>query len=214
MNIDNYNFYGNYENNDNSFSIYEIHKRQRKKEIRRVRLYKKILNRCFYKINLAVEKEQLFCFYQLPEYVSGSPLYNMTDCLFFILEELANKGFSCKYCHPLQIYITWPQKEKNLKLDYTPQMNKSNNTEKLEKEININYNLTNDYRLKGDFDIKKDKSINEVKNKFHNLPINNNNISFKKMYSSNNNKFNYKSNNTNKFNYKSNNNSNKKKLIF
>ena len=55
MNIDNYNFYGNYENNDNSFSIYEIHKRQRKKEIRRVRLYKKILNRCFYKINSPVE---------------------------------------------------------------------------------------------------------------------------------------------------------------
>ena len=88
MNIDKYNFYGNYDNQDHSFNIYEIHKKQREKEIRRLHLYKKILNRCFYKIRLAVEKEQLFCFFQLPEYISGSPLYNMTDCLFYMLQEL------------------------------------------------------------------------------------------------------------------------------
>ena len=193
MNIDNYNFYGNYGVEDKSFSIYEIHKKQREKEIRKIKLYKKILNRCFYKIRLAVEKDQLYCFYQLPEYISGSPLYNMTDCLFFIINELSKKGFNCKYCHPLQVYITWPQKKKNLRLDFVPK-NKNNNMidtkiKKLEKEMNLNYRSVNNYtptiqnihNMNGSSNIdinfsNSNESINEIKNKFDNLPINNKNI--------------------------------------
>ena len=139
--MDNYDFYGNYNKEDKSFSIYEIHKKQRQKEIRRLGLYQKILNRCFSKIRLCVEKDNLYCFFKLPEYMSGSPLYNMTDCLFYMLNELAKNGFAAKYCHPLMIYITWPQKEKNLKLEYNQEEN--DNLNKFKNEINLKYNETN-----------------------------------------------------------------------
>ena len=234
MNLDSYNFYGNYEVEDQSFSIFEIHKRQRQKEIRKLGLYKKILNRCFYKIRLAVEKDQLFCFFQLPEYVSGSPLYNMTDCLFFMLNELSKKGFHCKYCHPLQIYITWPQKEKNLRLDnkkpVQPQSKIDTKLHRLEKEMNLNYRSTGDYNSKIDMNmsLNNDTSITDLKSKFDNIPINNKNIVFNNkrnsLYSKNLNNYNSSDkkyyNTLNKLTNRSNKHStsnfdnNKKKLFF
>ena len=192
--MDNYNFFGNYESEDNSFSIYEIHKKQRKKEIRRLSLYKKVLNRCYNKIKLCVDKDNLYCFFKLPEYVSGSPLYNMTDCLFFMLNELAKNGFAAKYCHPLMIYITWPQKQKNLRLENNT--DEENNLSKFKNELNLKYNPQNNnqsnkpilnYRSINDYksddfnnqEVKTIKRINDT-NDYFSLSNTNNikNISF------------------------------------
>ena len=161
MNINNYDFYGNYnEENDYTFSVYEIHKKQEQKENRRLNLYKKIINRCFNRIKLAVENEELFCFYQLPEYIPGAPIYNMTDCLFFIINELTSKGFQCKYCYPLLIYITWPQKKKNLRLKNKKNIQQSR-IRKLEEDMNLNYRSISDYKPSGNFlcNQKKTKTL-------------------------------------------------------
>jgi len=155
MNIDKYDFYGNYsEPTDYSFSVYEIHKKQKEKESRRLQIYKTILGRCFKRIKLAVENEEKFCFFQMPEYIAGTPLYNMTECLLFILQELTSKGFQSKYCENLLIYITWPQKEKSLKLEYKKSENKLS---RLEEEMNLKYRSINDYKPSGNFLYNKNK---------------------------------------------------------
>ena len=176
--MEKYNYYGNYNNNnENEFSVFEIHKKQRKKEINKLKLYRKIINKCFAKIRLAVDRDQLFCFFQIPEYIRGYPLFNMTNCLFFILDNLSKKGFSCKYCGKYQIYITWPQKKRNLQLDNKPSIAISNNEnlEKFDKELNLNFKTIDNY-VPRKIDYSSDSTINMIKHKFNNLPINEKNI--------------------------------------
>ena len=80
----------------------------------------------------------------------GAPIYNMTECLFFILNELDQKGFQAKYCHPLLIYITWPVVNKHLKLEYKKK------EEREKPDNNTNFRPINDYKPSGKFLYNKD----------------------------------------------------------
>jgi len=114
-----YDYYGNYDNNaDNAFTfnVTEIHKKQKEREKNRVKIYEAITTRCFKKIKDVSLNEQTFCFYILPEYIPGYPIYNMTECVVFLLNVLKEKGFSARYCDNLTIYISWNLPKPNLRL--------------------------------------------------------------------------------------------------
>ncbi len=118
MNFMSYDYYGNYNSNENSFSfsVNEIHKKQKDKEKNRLKIYESISAKCFKKIKETSLNEETFCFYKLPEYIPGLPLYNMTECVVFILNILHEKGFKARYCDPFMIFISWYLPKPNLKL--------------------------------------------------------------------------------------------------
>jgi hypothetical protein len=90
---------------DFSFSVYEIHKEQQTKENNRIILYNKILKQIFIKIKIAVETCESYIFFKLPEYIIGYPIYNITECVFYIQNFLTSKGFEHKYCSHLIIQL-------------------------------------------------------------------------------------------------------------
>jgi hypothetical protein len=119
MNIMNYDYYGNYnKDNDNSysFSVNEIIKKQKEKEKSRTQIYQLISSKCFKKIKETSNNEILFCFFKLPEYIPGLPLYNMTVCVLFLLNLLHEKGFKARYVEHYMIFISWNIPKPNLKL--------------------------------------------------------------------------------------------------
>jgi hypothetical protein len=120
MEFTKYDYYGNYENNGNDdlycFSIQDIHKKQKDKENNRINIYKKIASKCFKKIKETSVNEGTFCFYRIPEYIPGLPIYNITECVMFILNLLKDKGFKARYCDGFYIYISWNIPKPNLKL--------------------------------------------------------------------------------------------------
>ena len=161
--MENYNFYGDYDNENPesfSFSVFEIHKQQEEREDKRIMIYNKILKRVFRRIKVAVEKSEVYCFFQLPEFIPGFPIYNMTECLFYIQNFLTSKGFEHKYCNDLLIFITWKPKERSLKLENLH--NNTNSKPKLITEEPDYFQRNNtkpkktfrpisDYQPKGDF---------------------------------------------------------------
>ena len=117
MNFLNYDYYGNNKNDDYySFSIQEIHKKQKDKEKNRLKIYQSISSKCFKKIKETSMNEETFCFYKLPEYIPGLPLYNITECVVFLLNILQEKGFSARYVDGFIIFISWHLPKPNLKL--------------------------------------------------------------------------------------------------
>ena len=90
MSFTKYYYYGNYNNNNNSylFSVNDIHKKQKEKEKNRLKIYDTISSKCFKKIKETSANEETFCFYKIPEYIPGLPLYNMTECVMFLLNIL------------------------------------------------------------------------------------------------------------------------------
>ncbi len=128
MDIDYVDYYGKYEDlddNDFTFSVSDIHNKQREKDLRRLHVYKSILGKVFKKIKSCSVNEESYCFFEVPEYIYGTPLYNMKDCVIFILNNLHEKGFSAKYVDPLLIFICWNLPKPNLRITDLPKLTDS-----------------------------------------------------------------------------------------
>jgi len=81
-----------------------FHKEKIKKWIK---VYEKVLGHCFRKVREHVLRDQKFCFFPVPEYLAGFPLYNITHCTCFIIKKLKQAGFKTKFIPPNVIYIVW-----------------------------------------------------------------------------------------------------------
>jgi hypothetical protein len=139
-----YDYYGNYDNSNDiySFNINDIHKKQKEREINRVKIYERIASRCFKKIKEVSANEDVYCFFRLPEYIPGYPIYNMTECVMFLLNLLKEKGFSARYCDGFMLYITWNLPKPNLRLINSPNIDINNiEEEKPKKSIIDGLNL-------------------------------------------------------------------------
>lgn len=147
----NYDYYGNYAKNDNSytFSIQEIHKKQKEKEKNRLKIYENIAARCFVKIKETSANEETFCFFKLPEYIPGLPIYNMTECVMFVLNILKEKGFNSRYCDPYMIFISWNIPKPNLKLITTSSQKEEKKN--IIDELNLKYKPIESYTPFGNF---------------------------------------------------------------
>ena len=153
MSFTKYDYYGNYNNNNNSylFSVNDIHKKQKEKEKNRLKIYDTISSKCFKKIKETSANEETFCFYKIPEYIPGLPLYNMTECVMFLLNILHEKGFSARYIDGFMIFISWNLPKPSLKLIEPPKEDNKNIIDKL----NLKYKPIENYNSFGNFIPKK-----------------------------------------------------------
>ena len=72
--------------------INELSKERKKLEKRKQNVYKNILKRIYNKIKLA-NKLNNYCYYVIPNFVLGMPLFDVNKCSDFIYEVLVQKGF-------------------------------------------------------------------------------------------------------------------------
>ena len=142
-----------------SINIDDLHQKRNNKIDKRKKSYEEVLRRCHYRIKITSETENYyFCFYTVPTYIYGIPLYDQTSCLLFIINNLIENGFDVKYTHPNLIYISWLNKSNK-----NNQNIKNKNILKIENTKN-NYKKITDYKPSGDFIYNKE-SIDLLSNK-------------------------------------------------
>lgn len=85
----------------------EVVKTQKKFEV-----YQKILEKCHYKIKTTSKTPNNLkcCFYNVPKYVFGIPLYDIKSCIMYLVTALVKNGFDVKYTHPNLLFISWQNK--------------------------------------------------------------------------------------------------------
>ena len=107
--MNNYDYYGNYKNNDEYplFSVNDLQRKAKEKEKNRNKIYFNISKKSFEKIKDTSSNDETFCFFKIPEYIPGYPLFNMTEYVLYLLNLLKDKGFICRYVDNYIIYITW-----------------------------------------------------------------------------------------------------------
>lgn len=81
--------------------------RQARKEI----CFDKVLECCFHQVKKHADKNVLFCFYEVPEFMIGYPLYNLNECIAYIVAKLQKNDFLVKYYFPQILYISWNVEE-------------------------------------------------------------------------------------------------------
>lgn len=87
--------------------INELYNTQKARQLNKTNFFKKILQKCYNRIKTVAEKSETFCFYLVPEFSIGIPLYNVYQCSEFIIDNLKKSGFNILYVRPNLIYISW-----------------------------------------------------------------------------------------------------------
>lgn len=130
MSYQNYNFYGHYDEDSRKFnySIQDIYKVQKDKEKYRMKIYESILSKCLKKIKELALHEEYFCLFPLPEYIPGHPIYNMTECVQYILNSLHDNGFHARYVDPFMVFISWTLPKSELRRQKRPMIENQSST--------------------------------------------------------------------------------------
>jgi hypothetical protein len=89
-------------------NIDELYEKKRVKDLKKLELFKKILNRVHVKIKTTAKlNNDKFCWYVIPEMIIGIPRYDQAGCIAYIMTQLESNGFQVRYYHPNTILISW-----------------------------------------------------------------------------------------------------------
>jgi hypothetical protein len=90
-----------------SINVNDIENFHKEKIKKWIKVYEKVLGNCYRKIREHAMRDQKYCFFSVPEYIAGFPLFNITHCVCFIIKKLNQAGFQTKLISPNIIYIHW-----------------------------------------------------------------------------------------------------------
>lgn len=92
-----------------SLNIDELYGLKQKKDLNRMKIYNKLIDKIHNKIKYTSKllKNEEFCSFIMPEVLLGYPNYNFKECLYFILDNLKDDGFNVRYIHPNLLFISW-----------------------------------------------------------------------------------------------------------
>jgi hypothetical protein len=91
-----------------NINIKHLQKEVAEREQKKIKTFEKILDTCYNKILHANQKSNdCTCIFTCPPVVFGLPLYNLNDCVVFIMEKLIEKGFQVYFTNPNILFISW-----------------------------------------------------------------------------------------------------------
>ena len=117
------------------------------KTLRRLETYDGILKQCHCRIKYYSKFEKTTCFFAIPEFIIGVPLFDVQELRQYIMNSLERNGFKLMYLHPNWLMIDWTEKKKSLqKIQKTTEVSQSTM-----KQIKSNYKPIEEYKPTGSF---------------------------------------------------------------
>ena len=144
------------------------------REQKKIKIFDKILELCYQRILNSNQKNvDCTCSYIVPTVVFGLPLYNVNDCVKFIINKLIDKGFNIVFAYPTTIHISWlPNNNQSRNNNQLLISDKNIQHGKNKKYINLENNTQNNtqnYTQNNVKDKDKYKKINDYKQKEKNI---------------------------------------------
>ena len=90
-------------------NIDDLFERKQVRDLKQLSIFNKILARCQKRIQLTGrnKRNEQHIWFQIPEYIFGEPVYDVGDCIAYIVMKLENNGFHVRYLHPNTIFVDW-----------------------------------------------------------------------------------------------------------
>lgn len=98
-------------------NISDLHYVISQKKQKKMEVYEKIISNCHKRIQSAADLQHYQCVFEVPEFILGYPLYNLENCLEFLMNELKKNGFNVTYYFPKFLYISWHKEEKEVEIE-------------------------------------------------------------------------------------------------
>lgn len=143
-----------------SLDIKDLYSTINEKTIKRLEVYDGVLVKCHKRIKYNSSLERTYCFFQIPEFIIGVPLYKVMEMRIYIINSLKNNGFKIMYIEPNWLFISWE----------IPGIKKLANTG-LKKEVKIKenkkYKSVDNYKPTGSL-IYDERTMLDLSDKFKN----------------------------------------------
>lgn len=97
-----------------NISLSELYDMKKRKETNRTKSFDRIMELCHRRIRNIASYGGMNCFYEIPGVLVGFPLYNLEECIQYVVEKLRGTGFLVQLLPPPQIgvvYISWDPQE-------------------------------------------------------------------------------------------------------
>lgn len=88
-------------------SLSDIVNNKKKRDEKKEEVFQVILKECCAKIRKSDEMKNLYCIYTVPEFIIGFPIFNLNECITYIMKEISKRGFQTQYIFPNIIVIAW-----------------------------------------------------------------------------------------------------------
>lgn len=146
----------NIEPKDVYFSVNADELRDKFKEKCKIRknVYNTILEKCYYRIQLAASSDKTYLLYPIPKFILGLPAYNLAYCAAYIIYHLRQNGYTAQFFNPNVIFIMWYFEMPNYFDPYpnsTKLLTLNNDTTKKNNYIESNNNNDYSYRSVDDY---------------------------------------------------------------
>lgn len=94
---------------DTKINIDELYEGKKRKDLKQLSVFNKILARIHKKIQFISKKKgaDTYIWFNVPEYIFGEPLYDKGDCIGYLVAKLTENGFFIRYVHPNTLFISW-----------------------------------------------------------------------------------------------------------
>lgn len=125
--------------------ISELYTTINEKNLKRLEIYDSVLVKCHKRIEYNSKHEKTYCFYQIPEFIIGVPLYDPSEMKKYIMNSLNNNGFKILYIDPNWLCISWGHHG----LDKLANANTGLSKEVKKKEKETKYKSTDNYKPTG-----------------------------------------------------------------
>ena len=88
-------------------NILDLHRSINEKKDRMTASFEKVLDLSHRKITSSANQKKLHCYFEVPSFLFGYPLYKLNECVDFVQKMLKSNGFLVEYYFPNILYISW-----------------------------------------------------------------------------------------------------------
>ena len=90
-------------------NIDTLFENKKKRDLKQLSIFNKILNRIHTRIKLTGRNKQTerHIWFTVPTYIFGEAIYDQGDCIAYLVNNLQDNGFLVKYIHPNTVFVSW-----------------------------------------------------------------------------------------------------------
>jgi len=130
-------------------NIKELYSTINNKNIKRLEIYDTILQKCHHRIKYNSTLERTYCFFQVPEFIIGVPIFDINELRTYIMNSLKKDNFEYIYVEPNWLFIYWSNKSSKSLINNPVEIK---NIKNIKNKQNNNYKSVDSIRNTGVYD--------------------------------------------------------------
>ena len=99
-----------------------LYSQEAKRDATRIRIYNSVLQQIYTKVKAIarVPGNEKSLWYVVPEFIPGTPRFDVKDCIVYLVWNLRNAGYKVDYTHPNLMFVSWRNHDEKYKQQESP----------------------------------------------------------------------------------------------